>query len=104
MNCFGEWLMQDKLSREEFNAKTKNYILKFVSETDPATDTISTSILTIMSQFIETMKHLAREHVAKHGGAIDLCGLIETEIKALRLCIIDLEKGKELISRKETMQ
>ena len=83
--------MDDK----EFRAQNKEFIKMFIQETDPFEDDIAGSLQATIVQFLIIAKSLMRQK-AKNKNMISSLEIMDSQIDALRKCVIDLVSAKEI--------
>lgn len=85
------------MNNNESYQENKSFFLNFMLAALDSEDEVSICVLATLVQFIKILRGKITAIANKNDGHIDTIQVIDSEIEALRSCILDLNNCKEFI-------
>jgi hypothetical protein len=95
--------LMDSEQHKDFDRYNRETLSKFIKEAENHQDDISGSVMATMTQFIMNLRITISE-IGKGRDWLTPIEIIESQVKELRRCVIDLETYKERLTKGVTQQ
>lgn len=93
----------DVIEHTDFDKYNRETLSKFIKDAENHQDDLSGSVLATMTQFIMNLR-LTISKIGRGRDWVTPIEIIESQVKELRRCIIDLEAYKEQLNQGVTHQ
>lgn len=93
----------DVVEHRDFDRQNREILSQFIYEAEKNQDDLSGSVVATMTQFIMNLR-LTISKISKGRDWLTPIEIIESQVKELRRCVIDLEAYKERLNQGVTHQ